>query len=295
MIRIEWIEIPAGKFISGLTTEQRTMIERDLYEGYGIGNLDSTLRRWVEDTLKKPMAEYTPGEKQIWKQEALREYSPLLEYQRAWHALQRIPDAKSRDLPVFYIARFPITYAQVGSALAEKMGWRKENVIQEPDRPAMFAYWEQAEALAHWLGGRLPIPLEWEKAARGTDGRLYPWGDEWNPGAGNFGTPECRQGGDPKKRRGIVTAVDAYPEGASPYGVMDMVGNLGEWLALTEDNQIGYMGYSIKELSYYNTWFWALPVHRRGATRDWLWYVGCRPVLTEWSRRLWPGYRPELD
>lgn len=159
----------------------------------------------------------------------------------------------------------------------------------------MFALWEQAEACAHWLGGRLPTPLEWEKAARGTDGRLYPWGNEWNPALANVGTPECRQGGEPGKRKGIVTAVDAYPEGASPYGVMDMVGNLGEWLSLTEDNQIGYMGYTIKEMPYSNTWFWALPMHRRGATREWLWYVGCRPVLTEWGRRLWPGYRPELE
>jgi formylglycine-generating enzyme required for sulfatase activity len=119
----------------------------------------------------------------------------------------------------------------------------------------MFMLWEQAAALAHWLGGRLPTPLEWEKAARGSDGRLYPWGDQWQPGAGHFGMSECRHGGDPAKRRGRVTVVDAYPEGVSPYRVMDMVGNLGEWCALTEENQVGYMGYSTKEMPRHNQWF----------------------------------------
>lgn len=269
MIRIEWIEIPAGKFISGLTTEQRTGLERRLAESYGIDGLDSVRRRWVENTLKKPLEKFTSEEKRIWEEEALQEYSPLLQYQHAWHALQRIPDARSRNLPTFYIARFPITRTQADffyqSSLCQQMGWdnekRSDTRNAAPDRPEMFALWEQAEACAHWLGGRLPTPLEWEKAARGTDGRLYPWGNEWNPALANVGTPECRQGGEPGKRKGIVTAVDAYPEGASPYGVMDMVGNLGEWLSLTEDNQIGYMGYTIKEMPYSNSWFWALPMH----------------------------------
>lgn len=112
MIRIEWIEIPAGKFISGLTAEQRAGLERRLAESYGIEGLDSVRRRWVEDTLKKPLEKFTSEEKRIWEEEALQEYSPLLQYQHAWHALQRIPDARILNLPTFYIARFPITRRQ---------------------------------------------------------------------------------------------------------------------------------------------------------------------------------------
>lgn len=180
------------------------------------------------------------------------------------------------------------------------MGWdTKKRPIgsdEAEDRPEMFMLWEQAQALAHWLGGRLPTPLEWEKAARGTDSRLYPWGDTWNPSAGHFRTSESHEGGDSEKRKGRLTAVDAYPEGASPYGVMDMVGNLGEWHALTGENSVGYMGYSIKEMLRRTPWFWALPMHCRGGTRrQWMWYVGCRPVLEEWGRHLWPGYRAELE
>jgi formylglycine-generating enzyme required for sulfatase activity len=90
--------------------------------------------------------------------------------------------------------------------------------------------------------------------------------------------------------------VDAYPEGASPYGVMDMVGNLSEWHALTRRNDVGRMGFSNKEMSRVNPWFFALPMHARpGTRRQPARHVGGRPVLEEWGRRLWPGHRPELD
>ena len=103
------------------------------------------------------------------------------------------------------------------------------------------------------------------------------------------------RGDDPEKRQGRVTAVDAYPEGASPYGVMDMVGNLSEWTALRDDNQIGSMGYSAKQISEGFEWFWGLSMHYQSSTRiqpDR--YVCFRPVLHEWGRRLWPGYRRGL-
>jgi formylglycine-generating enzyme required for sulfatase activity len=297
--RLEWLEIPAGKFTRGLTDEQRADVTQRLYDGYGIGELEPELRAWVETTLHKSKSDYSPEENEIWREEVLKGGSPTLAYQHAMWDLGRIPEARSRRLPTFYVARFPITRAQAGpfyaSTAAQAMGWAPDRYHSSGDRPAVFSIWQEAQAMAHWLGGRLPTPLEWEKAARGTDGRLYPWGDAWNPGAGHFRTSEAHQG-DAEKRQGRLTAVDAYPEGASPYGVMDLVGNLAEWHALNAENDVGMMGFSVKEMGRVNPWFYALPMHRRGATRrQGVWYVGCRPVLEVWGRRLWPGYRPELD
>ena len=90
------------------------------------------------------------------------------------------------------------------------------------------ANWHIADLFCHWVGGQLPTAAEWKKAARGTDGRLYPWGDEWDPTRGNFMEEEDAPP-LPAGAWGRKTPVDAYPTGVSPYGVYDMVGNLREW------------------------------------------------------------------
>jgi hypothetical protein len=86
--------------------------------------------------------------------------------------------------------------------------------------PAVFLDWFDAYAYAKWKGRRLPTEQEWEKAARGTDGRLYPWGSEERAGAANV------YRGDPTQK---WVAPGSYPDDRSPYGVFDMAGNVSEW------------------------------------------------------------------
>lgn len=135
-------------------------------------------------------------------------------------------------LPEYYIGKTPITNAQYAAFVesAKKEGldvfWRAgRSRSGEENHPVVFVTWYDAMNFCRWLSEstgysfRLPTEAEWEKAARGDDGRIYPWGNK-EPSASlcNFGTFS-----------GYTTPVDRYPDGVSPYGVLDMSGNVWEW------------------------------------------------------------------
>jgi len=101
------------------------------------------------------------------------------------------------------------------------MHWKEGSIPEGKEHhPVVNVSWHHTQAFCTWAGVRLPTEAEWEKAARGTDGRLYPWGDEPpNRQLCNFSGSQLKD----------TTPVGSYPSGASYYGVLDMTGNVWEW------------------------------------------------------------------
>ncbi len=156
-----------------------------------------------------------------------------LDFQYPWESSARRSHFRRMAMPAFYIDRYPVTNADYRKFMdasgyqpnddhnflrdwkdaAPQQGWEK--------KPVTWVSIEDARAYAQWAGKRLPHEWEWHYAAQGCDGRLYPWGNDWNISA----MPPKNTGREMEP----PADVDAHPLGASPFGVLDMVGNVWQW------------------------------------------------------------------
>jgi formylglycine-generating enzyme required for sulfatase activity len=139
------------------------------------------------------------------------------------------------DLPTVFIDRTEVTnaaYKKFVDATGHKppSNWSGANFPARRDNfPVTGVTWQDAADYAAWAGKRLPSEGEWEAAARGTDGRIYPWGNEWRTGLANIGlTPDKPTA---EQYPAALREVGGYPQSASPIGAMDMIGNAWEWMA----------------------------------------------------------------
>ncbi len=143
------------------------------------------------------------------------------------------------DLPAFSIDKLLISRAEYKKCIAaggcpeipERLA--KPSSVPPDNHPVLVTF-KEAESYCKWAGKRLPTEDEWEKAARGTGGRVYPWGKvrTGKPRA-NFCDEKCGYPWrDPKINDGyhITSPVGAFPKGASPYGLLDMSGNVKQWV-----------------------------------------------------------------
>jgi len=183
----EMVWVPGGDFLMGSTDEQ-VAVEVERYERFEKGKKDAysfAAGKWVFDSEKPQRKVYLDG---------------------------------------YWIYKYPVTVAQYRKfaqdtnrkmPTAPSWGWNDNH-------PMVMINWKDAADYAKWAGVSLPTEAQWEKAARGTDGRRYPWGDAWD-------SAKCTN--SVENQMSSTQPVVNHPAGASPYGAMDMAGNVWEWCA----------------------------------------------------------------
>ena len=184
-------------------------------------------------------------------------------------------DQRTIHLDGFQISRYPVTNGEYAEFVRET-GHRAPDHWEaaEPPRdrlnhPVVNVSWHDAQAYAEWAGKQLPTEEQWEKAARGGDGRMYPWGNAFDSSRCN--TEESGIGG--------TTPVGVYPGGVSPYGLHDMAGNVWEWTASEHEAASGHR--VLRGGSFYNSRIFARCAYRYGDDPLSVWFdLGFRVVVS---------------
>jgi iron(II)-dependent oxidoreductase len=163
-----------------------------------------------------------------------------LDFQYPWETTARRMHRRRMQISAYFIDQYPVTNGQFKAFLDGSGYWPRddhnflrdwENGAPKPgwdNKPVTWVAIEDARAYAAWANKRLPHEWEWQYAAQGSDGRLYPWGDTW--------TDTCAPAANRGRTLLPPADVDAHPCGASPFGVMDMVGNVWQWTDEYEDD-----------------------------------------------------------
>jgi formylglycine-generating enzyme required for sulfatase activity len=156
-----------------------------------------------------------------------------VDVQYPWENSPRRHHRHTMKIKSFFIDQFPVTNAAFARFLEATAYHPKDdsNFLKDwrggrfrpgwDNKPVIWVSLEDARAYAAWAGKRLPHEWEWQYAAQGMDGRLYPWGSEWKA--------EVVPVPDRGRQMREPSDVNAHPEGASPFGIMDMVGNIWQW------------------------------------------------------------------
>lgn len=205
---------------------------KDMHTKIRAAGEDITRSQFAKKGTAAAVARYTPAEVEaMLTPEQWRELNSLVtvpEDEFLMGSDRERDDAYNRpqrkvSLKTYLIDKYPVTNAQYARFVAAghrpPLHW-KEGRIPAGTRlhPVTMVSWYDAMSYAKWAGKRLPTEAEWEKAARGTDGRRWPWGDLMDPTRLNT-----------YYSIGSTTPVTAYPSGASPYGAFDMAGNVNQW------------------------------------------------------------------
>lgn len=204
--------VPSGEFVMGTTDAEIDPVWYDLCLPYK----SNCPHLWFEDEEPKHTV-------------ALRDY---------WIGQTEVTNAQYRrfvEAGGYDNQRY---WSESGWAWKERTGitaplyWTDSNWNGD-DYPVVGVSWYEAEAFANWAGARLPTEEEWEKAARGTEGLTHPWGNTWDSTRLNYCDRNCpyswkdSEGDD---GYAFTAPVGSYPSGASPYGALDMAGNVWEWV-----------------------------------------------------------------
>jgi iron(II)-dependent oxidoreductase len=209
------VPVPAGEFMMGSTREE---VEQAVEQCRATGREATMCRRFHENEL--PRRPVTLDAFQIDRDEVTN---------ARFERFVASNDVRTRAEE----QGWSTVYREIdGKWLGERVAgasWqapRGAGTAAEPTHPVVHVSWLEADAYCRWLGRRLPSEAEWEKAARGATPRVFPWGDTWAANRANA-----------RRAAGGTVPVGQHPDGASPYSVRDMAGNVWEWVADWIDGQ----------------------------------------------------------